>query len=152
MCKCLSNSWLQEGPLKCWGCEEEKIFLSSLGPFCKTMRLSPCCNTYTLQCSLLRVQWANDSCTVMVWNLGQLCRCLNSLPGSWVTVRQRQLEDLEIQERFSLGLWLQVQNRFILLCFSDMRMVKQFFLLECPQAGWALIMLCQDLPQIPRLP
>lgn len=85
MCKCLSNSWGQGGPVKCWGCEEEEVF-TSLGPCCRAVRLSLSCNTCTLQRSLLQLQQANDT-TAAPWcsagpDLEQLCWCLDSLPGS----------------------------------------------------------------------
>lgn len=58
---------------------------------------------------------------------------------------------LKIQERFSLGLWLQVHKPLILLCFLDVQMMEHFFPLGCPQTGWPLAMLCKDLPQVPWL-
>lgn len=89
---CVSNSCRHEGPMKCWGCEEEEVF-TSLVPHCRAMGLSLCCNTWTLQQPALPLQRANDRISAL-WcpvgpDLGQLCWCRKSSPSSLVTGRQR---------------------------------------------------------------
>lgn len=79
---CVSNSWGQEGPMKCWG-----------GLHLPGTSLSLSCNTWTLQQPALPLQRANDRISAL-WcpvgpDLGQLCWCHKSSPSSLVTGRQR---------------------------------------------------------------